>query len=136
MKQALKTLKDESKKSAALRSTLQSKIAQYRHRFDLAKAAADATRNFEKAKHDLGLARNSKLSVSERVGMKLSDKSASLSVNEIVAKWDDSGDGTIGKEEFRNHVAKLIGVKQREPETASGGEIDQLFDSLDKVCIY
>lgn len=132
MKAALKKLQEESKKGAVQHAEMLVRIERYHQRNEAAKVAADVTRQFERIKRDLDLVRSGKLPMRDRVGMKLADKSSSLNVNEVVARWDESGDGNIGKSEFRIHVARLLGLESG-PEAAVGGEIDDVFDSLDKV---
>ena len=123
LKSALKKLQDAASKSGEQAVGIREQAAFFRGRAAVAKEAVDATAISEQVVRDLGALKSNR-SVEARLGMLLSQKVGTMKINDVVSKWDASGDGDISKGEFRKQV-KAYGLM------AESWEIDGLFESLD-----
>ena len=90
MRLALRKLQEAATRGANEAAAAREKAAHFHHRMEVAQYAAKATRDLERSKQELDAAAGSH-SMRDRFGMTLNR--TPMKVNEIVQKWDDSGDG-------------------------------------------
>ena len=134
MREALRKLKQAAAKDVAATAAMQAKIAHLQQRADASKAALDATRDLERTKRDLERVKRGEIPLRDRLGAQLADKTKNANVGEIVQQWGAGGDGEISVVEFRGNISRMMKLEGK-PESQAGGEIDDLFDELDKASI-
>lgn len=134
MRESFGKFRDAAKSMSLRESSVREVGSRLQQRAHAAQAAAKMMTEVEgllaEIEESRAMERSGKLPLRERLGMTLATKN--LKTNELVLKWDDSGNGLIEKSEFRKHVAILMGVEKDADKAAPGGEIDQLFDELDE----
>lgn len=121
LKQAFKKLQDGARTASETSDRVHAKAEQLRLRAQQSKDAAAATRAAEKADGDL-MTLKDKTNVEARLGQIL--QARNVKVNEVVNKWDKTGNG-VSPEEFCSNV-RALGLN------AGDEELDGLFKSLDE----
>lgn len=133
MRVSLKRFQDAAVSTAARERAVRERAELLRQQALAAKDAAEKTAEIESLRAEVDeqqvMERSGALPLRERLGFCLATQN--IKTNELVLKWDDSGNGMIEKAEFRKHVAVLMGIEKQLEKVAPGGEIDQLFDELD-----
>jgi hypothetical protein len=97
MRAALKKLQDAAAEAKSSASAVIARAGLLRDRAAAARKAAEATLACESAEEEI-LRLKSNSSLDARLGALLAAKA--MKISELVAKWDESGDGVIDKEEY------------------------------------